>query len=61
MRPVPRSPGVGQTIPGGGGYSSDQGHIEHLAERSIPERCTPDGGNGDRLAIIYEVEAGPFE
>lgn len=53
---------VGQIVHGGGGfYGNNQGHIEELSEDSIPERCVPGAGNGDRFAIIYEVKAGPFE
>jgi hypothetical protein len=52
---------VGETIHGGGGYFGDRSHIENLAEEPIPERCVPGGENGDRYAIIYEVEAGPLE
>jgi hypothetical protein len=51
---------VGQVIHGGGGYYGDRGHIEGLSGESIPERCVPSGGNGDRYAIIDEVKAGPF-
>ncbi|HJU57322.1 MAG TPA: hypothetical protein VJ774_01130 [Actinomycetota bacterium] len=50
---------VGETIHGGGGYFGDRRHIENLAGEAIPERCVP-AGNGDRFALIYEVEAGPF-
>jgi hypothetical protein len=52
---------VGGMIHGGGGYYGSRRHIEQLSEESIPERCVPDGENGDRFAIIYEVQAGPFE
>jgi hypothetical protein len=51
---------VGEVIHGGGGYFGDEGHFEGLSEESIPELCIPEG-DGDRFAIIYEVEAGPFE
>jgi hypothetical protein len=44
-----------------GGYFGSRPHIEGLSGESIPERCVPDGENDDRFAIIYEVEAGPFE
>jgi hypothetical protein len=51
---------VGQMIHGGGGYyGGNRSHIEDLSGESIPERCVP-GENGDRFAIIYEVEAGPL-
>jgi hypothetical protein len=53
--------GVGQIIHGGGYYGNNQAHIEELSGDSIPERCFPGAGNGDRFAIIYEVKAGPFE
>jgi hypothetical protein len=52
---------VGEVIHGGGGYYGDRGHIEDLSWEPIPERCVPGGENGDRYAIIYEVEAGPLE
>jgi hypothetical protein len=51
---------VGETIHRGGGYDGDGRHIENLAGEPIPERCVP-VGNGDRFALIYEVEAGPIE
>lgn len=51
---------VGETIHGGGGYFGDRRHIANLAGEPIPERCFP-GGDGDRFALIYDVEAGPFE
>ena len=51
---------VGETIHGGGGYFGDRRHIESLAGEPIPERCLP-AGDGDGFALIYEVEAGPFE
>jgi len=51
---------VGETIHGGGGYYGDRGHIENLAGEPIPERCVP-VGDGDRFALIYDVEARPFE
>jgi hypothetical protein len=51
---------VGETIHGGGGYFGDRRHIESLAGEPIPERCFP-VGDGDRFALIYDVEAGPFE
>ena len=51
---------VGDTIHGGGGYFGDRRHIENLAEEPIPKRCVP-VGDGDRFALIYEVEAGRFE
>jgi hypothetical protein len=51
---------VGEAIHGGGGYSGRR-QIEQLSEDSIPERCVPDGEDGDRFAVIYEVQAGPFE
>jgi hypothetical protein len=52
---------VGETIHGGGGYFGDRDHIEHLSGEPIPQRCIPDTADGDRFAITYEVEAGPFE
>jgi hypothetical protein len=55
---------VGETIHGGGGYYGDRSHIEDLAGEPIPERCIPmevGVGDGDRFALIYEVEAGPFD
>jgi hypothetical protein len=52
---------VGESIHGGGGYYGSRSHIEDLSGESIPERCIPDGGNADRYAIIYEVEAGPLD
>jgi hypothetical protein len=51
---------AGETIHGGGGYYGDRGHIENLAGEPVPERCVP-MGNSDRFALIYGVEAGPFE
>jgi hypothetical protein len=51
---------VGEVIHGGGGYFGDRGHIEYLSGESVPERCVPGGEDGDRFAIIYEVEVGPF-
>ena len=51
---------VGETVHGGGGYFGDRRHIENLAGEPIPERCVPTG-DGDRFALIYDVEAGPFE
>lgn len=51
---------VGETIHGGGGYFGDRRHIEDLAREPIPGRCVPQG-DGDRFALTYEVEAGPFE
>jgi hypothetical protein len=52
---------VGELIHGGGGYyGGNQTHIENLSGESIPDRCVPEG-SGERFAIIYEVEAGPFE
>ena len=51
---------LGEAIHGGGGYFGDRHHIENLAGEPIPERCLP-AGSGDRFALIYEVEAGPFE
>jgi hypothetical protein len=51
---------VGETIHGGGGYYGDRRHFENLAEKPVPERCIPTG-DGDRFALIYGVEAGPFE
>ncbi|MGH2636248.1 MAG: hypothetical protein ACRDHU_08915 [Actinomycetota bacterium] len=51
---------VGDMIHGGGGYFGSRSHIENLSGESIPERCVPDGANGDRYAIIYEVAAGPL-
>jgi hypothetical protein len=51
---------VGETIHGGGGYFGDRRHIENLAGEPIPERCVPTG-DGDGFALIYDVEAGPFE
>jgi len=53
--------GIGEVIHGGGGYFGSRRHIEELSGESIPERCVPDDENDDRFAIIYEVEAGPFE
>ena len=50
----------GDVIHGGGGYYGQRGHFEELAGEPIPNRCMPDG-NGDRFAVIYSVEAGPFE
>jgi hypothetical protein len=52
---------VGEAIHGGGGYYGSRSHIENLSGESIPERCIPEGANGDRYAIIYEVEAGPLD
>jgi hypothetical protein len=52
--------GVGERIHGGGGYYGARSHIEDLAGKTIPERCIP-SADGDRFALIYEVEAGPFE
>ncbi|HET9249097.1 MAG TPA: hypothetical protein VFP13_04050 [Actinomycetota bacterium] len=52
---------LGETIHGGGGYYGDLGHIERLSGDPIPERCIPEARNGDEFAIIYGVEAGPFE
>jgi len=49
---------LGETIHGGGGYFSDRGHMERLAQEAIPDRCVPSGS--DRFALIYEVAAGPF-
>jgi hypothetical protein len=51
---------VGELIHGGGGYFGDRGHIEDLTGEPVPLRCIP-VGNGDRFALIYGVEAGPFE
>jgi hypothetical protein len=51
---------VGETIHGGGGYFGERRLIEDQAGEPIPERCVPEG-DGDRFALIYEVEAGPFE
>jgi hypothetical protein len=52
---------VGEVIHGGGGYyGHNRHHIEQLSGETIPERCFPDSGR-ERLAIIYEVEAGSFE
>src|SRR4029450_3630444 len=51
---------VGETLHGGGGYFGDRRHIGDLAGGPIPGRCIPDG-DGDRFALIYDVEAGPFE
>jgi hypothetical protein len=51
---------VGDMIHGGGGYYDSRSHIENLSGESIPERCIP-GADGDRFAIIYEVEAGPLD
>jgi hypothetical protein len=50
---------LGQTIHAGGGYYGDRRHIEDLAGEPIPQRCLP-VGDGDRFALIYEVEAGAF-
>jgi hypothetical protein len=50
---------VSEVIHGGGGYYDSRSHIEDLSGESIPERCIPDRANGDRFAIIYEVEPGP--
>jgi hypothetical protein len=52
---------VGELIHGGGGYFDDRSYMERLAEQRIPERCIPGERNGDEFAIIYEVEAGPFD
>jgi hypothetical protein len=52
---------IGETVHGGGGYYGDLRHIERLSGESIPDRCIPDERNGDEFAIIYSVEAGPFE
>jgi hypothetical protein len=55
---------VGEVIHGGGGYYDGvlgRSHVEELSGESIPERCIPDGPTGDRFAVIYEVEPGPFE
>jgi hypothetical protein len=51
---------VGDVIHGGGGYYDSRQHIEDLSGERIPERCVPRGEKGDRFALIYEVEAGPF-
>ena len=53
---------VGETIHGGGGTYAhrDRRHIEMLAGESIPERCVPTG-DGEAFALIYDVEAGPFD
>jgi hypothetical protein len=51
---------VGETIHGGGGYFGDLRHFEDLAGEPVPERCVP-AGDGDRFALIYDVETGPFE
>lgn len=51
---------VGNTIHGGGGYFGDRGHFENLAGEPIPMRCVT-AGDDDRFALIYEVEAGPFD
>ena len=39
---------VGEAIHGGGGYYGSRSHIENLSGESIPERCIPEGANGDR-------------
>jgi hypothetical protein len=47
---------VGEVIHGGGGYYDGvlgRSHVEELSGESIPERCIPEGPNGDRFAIIY--------
>jgi hypothetical protein len=44
---------------GGGGSTGDRSHIEDLVGEPIPERCIPEGG-GDRFAIAFDVEGGPF-
>ena len=51
---------LGELIHGGGGYHGGRAHFEDLAGEAVPERCIPEG-NGDRFAISYGVEAGPFE
>jgi hypothetical protein len=54
---------VGEVIHGGGGYYDSalgRSHVEELSGESIPQRCIPDGPTGDRFAIIYDVEPGPF-
>lgn len=55
---------VGETIHGGGGYYGNLDHFESTSGEAVPERCVPPGGDvpdGDRFAIIYDVQAGPFE
>jgi hypothetical protein len=51
---------IGEVIHGGGGYFGSRRHLEELSDESIPKGCMPSGENGDRYAIIYEVEAGPI-
>jgi hypothetical protein len=51
---------VGEVIHGGGGYFGDREHIESLAVEEVPERCIP-AGSDDGFALIYDVEADPFE
>jgi hypothetical protein len=50
---------VGEMIHGGGGYFEVRRHIENLAGERIPARCITAGHGG--FALIYDVEAGPFE
>ena len=49
---------IGETLYGGGGYYG-RAHAENVSGTSIPDRCAPD--NVDAFAVIYGVEAGPFE
>jgi hypothetical protein len=60
IRLVTQSPGWGRRFMEVAGYYGDRRHIQNLAGEPIPERCLP-VGDGDRFALIYEVEAGPFE
>jgi hypothetical protein len=48
----------GWTLHGGGGYYG-RAHAEDVSGTSIPDRCVPDQAEG--FALIYGVEAGPFE
>jgi hypothetical protein len=50
---------VGEMIHGGGGVFGDRRHMEDLAGEPIPDKCVPGGTEG--FALIYDVEAGPFE
>jgi len=49
---------IGETLHGGGGYYG-RAHAEDMSGASIPDRCVPDHVEG--FALIYGVEAGPFE
>jgi hypothetical protein len=54
---------VREVIHGGGGYY-DRERVEDLSDETVPERCvlpSEDVQDDDHYAIIYEVEAGPFE